>query len=827
MNRGMSSTEAPDFFVSYAAADAQWAEWIAWQLEDNGYTTVIQAWDFGVGNNFVLEMDRATRQSSRILLVLSPASLESQFALAEWATAFRRDPDGRLRQLLPVRVRECAPDGLLGAIVYLDLVGLNEDEARSQLLGGLNPGRRKIATGPAFPGRLKPSSAPAFPGSVLGRAAAEQSPVLRATAAPVSNIAPRGSFTGRRALLASLASQLPSDGTRAVAALHGLGGVGKTRLALEYAYACQERYDIIWWIRGEEAATRLSDAAALAEPLGLELNGLSDQQAIADAVARALARLDRWLIVFDNVPGPDTVREFLPLGDRGHVLATSRRSTGWRDIAVPIAVDVFDRSEAIAYLTSRTGQDDGESAHQIACELGDLPLALSQAASYIDATAISLRRYVTRFQGAEEVLLGRQAPSDYEDRTVATTWTMAFDALERHPLARTLLVACAWLNPDRIPRELLEAYAAESHDGTGDLAVDAAIERLLGFSLLTVADADEFQIHRLVQRVMRWRRAELSFSMPPAVLRVFPSRPAEVSEWPRCERLLPHALAALNAPMGGCLEQAALLRRQVGRYLSSRARSADALDHHTRELEIFVRLRGPHDLEVARAHTHLARALQNLGELRDAREQHQRALAIYELHGPEHPDAAGTMGHLGIVLRDLGELEDARHHHEHALAINERARGPADPAVGVNLNDLGIVLHDIGDYERAYACLQRALVVKEGAHGPQHAQVGRTLTNLGNVLRDMGEVRQARDHQQRALTILEQAYGVNHPQVARALRNLAMSLCALKEFDAARAQLERALSILAHTYGPLSDHAHIVMARTDLRTVSARQGTSR
>src|SRR5262245_34632846 len=122
-----------DFFISYNKADRQWAEWIAWQLEEAGFTTIIQAWDFRPGGNFVLDMQRASTQSERIIAVLSPDYFASQFTAPEWAVAFAKDPTGERKSLLPVCVRECELNGLLPQIVYIDLVGVNESEAKERL----------------------------------------------------------------------------------------------------------------------------------------------------------------------------------------------------------------------------------------------------------------------------------------------------------------------------------------------------------------------------------------------------------------------------------------------------------------------------------------------------------------------------------------------------------------------------------------------------------------------------------------------------------------------------------------------------------------------
>lgn len=148
-----------DFFISYNRADGNWAEWIAWQLESAGYTTIIQAWDFRQGDNFVLEMQRATEEARRTLIVLSPDFLASKFTAPEWAAAFARDPTGSEGLLLPVRVRECRPKGLLAQIVYIDLVGASSrDEARERLLDGVSHARAKPAQEPATP-PLEPGQA--------------------------------------------------------------------------------------------------------------------------------------------------------------------------------------------------------------------------------------------------------------------------------------------------------------------------------------------------------------------------------------------------------------------------------------------------------------------------------------------------------------------------------------------------------------------------------------------------------------------------------------------------------------------------------------------
>jgi uncharacterized protein YraI len=155
-----------DFFISYNSADRQWAEWIAWQLEEAGYTTVLQAWDFRPGSNFVLEMQRAAGEAERTIAVLSPDYLDAFYTQPEWAAAFGQDPMGKRGTLLPVRVRECDLEGLLPPIIHIDLVGLEEAAAKDALLAGVRRERAKPAVPPGFPGAVPRSvpERPRFPG---------------------------------------------------------------------------------------------------------------------------------------------------------------------------------------------------------------------------------------------------------------------------------------------------------------------------------------------------------------------------------------------------------------------------------------------------------------------------------------------------------------------------------------------------------------------------------------------------------------------------------------------------------------------------------------
>jgi hypothetical protein len=235
-----------DFLVSYATEDRLWAEWVGWTLEEAGYSVLIEAWDMVPGQNRVARMHDGTRWAARTVAVLSPAYLRSILGKLEWQVAFQADPEGATRRLVPVRVASCEPPGLLAQIVVADLFALDEQAARNVLLNAANS---------AIVGRAKPSLPPGFPGSLSFDQSSDESRPMFPGLPPVWHL-PRGRngrFIGREEILSTLAASLsPSGSSMIVQSVRGMGGVGKTEVATEYAYRFAHRFDIVWWVAAED-----------------------------------------------------------------------------------------------------------------------------------------------------------------------------------------------------------------------------------------------------------------------------------------------------------------------------------------------------------------------------------------------------------------------------------------------------------------------------------------------------------------------------------------------------------------------------------------------
>lgn len=769
----MSEPERKDFFISYNQADEAWAVWIAWELEEANFKVILQAWDFHAGSNFVLEMQRAAEISDHTIAVLSPDYLTALYTQPEWAAAFSQDPKGEKGALIPVRVKKCELKGLLKPIIYIDLFDkIEENAARNTLLTGVKRQRRKPGSPPPFSGARQVSEKPRFPGALpsIWNLSHNRNP----------------NFTGREALLEKLHQALAQgQGAALTQAFAGLGGVGKTQMAVEYAYRFSMDYEIVWWLRAEDAATLAGDYAKLANELNLPEKDAAQQEVIVSAVRQRLGQLGKWLLVFDNANDPKEIRAYLPQGGAGHIIITSRNQV-WGGLGKVVKVQEWEPGEAQEFILKRTRQTDTAAAAALAQELGHLPLALEQAGAYIEECGCGIAQYLALFRERRQELLQRgELSQDYPD-TVATTWEMSFEKVQQEaPAAADLLNLCAFLAPDDIPLEMLkmgakhlpERLAQAVHDPLAWNEVRAALRR---YSLMEMT-GDALSMHRLVQAVVRDRLDdEGKKEWAGAAVEVVDASLAHgvttnVEIWPWYARLVPHAwMAAGQAEVLQVASKAAgRSLNQVGLYLQIRAEFAEAKKALERSLVLSEAIHGVNHPEVAIRVNNLGTVLKDLRDLAGAKTNFERALAIMEkVYGHKHHFVATTANNLGYVLRVLGDLTGAMANYERALAIDEATYGPNHPEVATDVNNLGFVLQNLGDLAGAKAHYERALAIDEAAYGPNHPEVATDVNNLGRVLQDLGDLAGARAHYERALAILRQFLGEEHPNTKIVKDNL-------------------------------------------------------
>jgi hypothetical protein len=315
-------------------------------------------------------------------------------------------------------------------------------------------------------------------------------------------------FTGREKYLKRLHTELKSGKRRATPqALVGLGGIGKTQLALKYSYDHESDYDVLWWIRAEDPASRQDDVRALGDAIGIKTGAASAK--LEEAIVNWLDRHDDWLLVFDDAEHPDVIRSLLPRSGSGRIIITSGYPA-WGAVAQTLSIDLWTPQEAAAYLSHRTGIARGPATAETARTLGYLPLALAQAAAYVDETGSGFDGYLELLKAHPVETLKLRASSKDAENAVATVWDIAFERVgAANPAAVDLLNLFAFLPSDRISRRLLVERADRLpptlRATVGDRqTLDASVGALRRYSLIDTT-ADGFSVHRLVQTVVRGR----------------------------------------------------------------------------------------------------------------------------------------------------------------------------------------------------------------------------------------------------------------------------------------------------------------------------------
>ncbi len=807
-------------FISRAGADAPFASEIGRVFEDAGYQVILQQWDFA-NRSFMERMHAALAEGARVVALLSPDYLRSDHCEAEWQSAIAHDPLNTKSRLVLLRVAECEPVGLLSSLAYWDLVPIrdNSELLRGILLDALREGRRKSAPGGAYWRE---------PRTIIDLEAIRSVP----------------SFSGREEELEAIAAALTGEGS--VCAVHGLGGVGKSSIAREYAWRNRDRYAVVWWLAAQSEDGIVNGLLRLGALFTRGLDQLPDRRTAAQQVTRSMLSgfAKPVLLIFDNLEDERLLRTWHPrTGSRA--LATSRNAAWSADVCT-IPLDIWPLETAAGYLRreSRRADLSGDEARAIAQTLGALPLAVSHAAAALRGMRmVSPEQYIARI--SEHLA---QAPRNAEyPRSVFATFRTAIAAAEQQtPGAAALLCFAARFATDAIPGELFrqtvdlypetllpvlpdEPPALDLHAAVGEpMRVENALGALDQLSLLSFAAASQtFAVHRLVQLVARdlvsdgglgW--SECAAAVADAVFPQVEFGEIDFAARPQCERLLAHVRAALSAPSDDVESlPAARLAERCAVYLRERGDydAAETLQKYA--LTVFEKAYGPDHSAVATSLYHLANVYWRQGRYRETEPLFTRAVATQERAlGADHLDVAMSLNGLGVVCRDQGRYAEAASLHERALAIRERRLGADHTLVAQSLNNLGIVRFDQGRYAEAESLYGRALA----ALPPDDPSTSWIRDNLARLCRDLGRFEEAEQQYVRALAIREQTLGPDHPDVAFPLNNLAMLYRDQRHYAQAESLYQRALKIRSRVFGP--DHPRMASTLNGLAVLYRDQG---
>jgi transcriptional regulator with XRE-family HTH domain len=633
-------------------------------------------------------------------------------------------------------------------------------------------------------------------------------------------------FTGRDDLLAGVREQLLAGDKAVVQALHGMGGVGKTQLAAEYAHRFAGAYDLAWWINAEQGGLIGDQVAALGLALGCVRPG-AGTEAVRAAVLAELRHRGRWLLVFDNAEDPADVTPWLP-GGGGHVLITSRRR-GWDEVAAPVEVDVLARAESVAILQTRVAALSGADAGRLAAELGDLPLAIAQAAGFMADTGMTPDEFLILLQTRAGQLLAQGAPGSYSGSLAAATDLIADRLARQDPAAAELASVCAFLAPEPIPESL---FTGDVSVLPGELAARAADplawrQTLAQMTRQSLARIDHrgLQMHRLTQAILRDRltpaQAVATRQYAEALLAAAnPGDPPNPATWPDWAALTPHVLAAdLAATDSPALRE---LARYTCWYLIERGDTRTAHDLATGLRQQWRnRLGEDHEHTLTAAH-YLAWTLLEMGRHAESRDLNRDTLdRRRRVLGPDHPDTLYSAHNLAINLRKLGDVQAAHDLNRDTLDRHRRVLGQDHPDTLRSATILAHDLRELGEVQAARDLDHDTLDRRRRVLGHNHPDTLRSASHLAIDLRELGEVQAARDLDQDTLDCRRRVLGHDHPDTLRSATNLAHDLRELGELRAARDldqnTLDRRRRILGHDHpDTLASAANLA---TDLRAL--------
>lgn len=773
---------AQTFFVSRAGPDNAVAQRIGEILEKEGHKAILQDWDIK-NKSFMAEMHRALTCGARTIALLSPDYLVGRdHCEAEWQSTIADDPLNRQAKLIVLRIRDCAPTGLLKPIAYTDVTRLlapsDANLLREVVLAAVDPNVAR---------RLSQNLAGYFK-------------TARTLVHPAIHATPN--FTGRDTELQKIAQSLAAGAQAAItqpAAVHGLGGVGKSTLARQYAWqvAQGDDYAGIWWMDAERSSPEGVDQKSwdgiergLMELRSTLYPGTAEPQDRNAAAREMMAHLSGlsagklWLLIYDNADDVQvTAQDYWAPPEHVRVLMTSRLAK-WPAGVTGVEVDEWAIDEAIAYLKkeSQRGDLSDADARVIAEELGRLPLALSHAAAYLrEVDTATPESYLAALKSH---LKNVPETADKKTRAVFTTLIENVAQAETRAKGATAVMRlAAFFAPDNIPEELFqqepdETYPVDLRAVFGDpLALEQALGALARLSLLDYArDTKTFSVHRLVQQTLRdelgdreqtWAAAAVS-----ACNAAWPES-GDFKHWPAIERLLPHARCAADLAADEC---------------------GVLLGFVLNEAAVHLYTRGAYGLAEPLA---------------------QRAIHIREKTlGPDHPDVGASLNNLAVLYDALEKYDLAEPVFERSLLIFEKVLGPDNPDFGRVLDNLAGLYGQQTKYELAERLTKRALLVLEKELGPDHPDFGTSLNNLAGLFVCQGKYDLAEPLYKRSIPIFENALGPNHPSVATSLNNLALLCVQLGRMDEAVVSARRAHAIVLLALG--TDHPNTQLAAQTL-----------
>ncbi|MDR2118892.1 MAG: tetratricopeptide repeat protein [Tannerellaceae bacterium] len=644
-------------------------------------------------------------------------------------------------------------------------------------------------------------------------------------AKPVRNLR----FTGRKELLETVRQRFEEG---KYVALIGYGGVGKSQVAMEYAFLYGFAYKVVWWVNAETADAVLSSFEAFVRTYKLLDANEYTSEKILSTVRNWMNRQDDWLFIFENVSNEASLSEYLPqdTGRGRHVLVTSRHGN-WGSIATPVSVDVFTKEEAGEFLTRRTGIPCDEFQESLAEELGRLPLALEQAAAYICNNAgCDYRNYLPLLK-KYRLEVFKASPDIHAKQSVRATWGISIQKIASES-AVPLLSLCAFFVPDRInliwlmlgaihlPRALRETLLdMQQFSRTGEALIRYSLVNIRGVSL---------SLHRLLQEVMRDRLKEeklrwLNF----CVLVLTECRCSDLSTtesrslFPELASQIHFVMAQIPLKVQG--EEHARLYFFLGKGYDEFGDYSKSMECYVKALDIRERILGVFHYDTAITYHNIAEVYEDQGDYDQAMECYLKALTVYEkVLGTDHPYTAITYNNIAVVHHYREEYDQALEYHLKAIAIKEKTLGAGHPDTAATCNSIATVYRRKGDHVQALEWYRKTLKIQEKALGAYHPEIAAICNDIALIYTNQKSYTQALEWHQKARAIREKVLGTLHSDTAVTYNNIAGVYNEQGNYAQALEWFMKSLSVSEKILG--ASHYHTATTYNNIATVYCAQG---
>ncbi|MEV4619443.1 FxSxx-COOH system tetratricopeptide repeat protein [Asanoa sp. NPDC049573] len=801
MGKAKKKAGGLDVFVSYADRDRPWAEWIAWHLRQSGLAVEIGGPDWQAGDNAVLRRTDAIERAERVVAVYSDAYFDREAAGDnDWTVLAAHGV-----RLVPLRVEEVHPPAVLRPYVACDLFGLDEEPARLRLLE---------ACGVA----VHADGRPVFPPGRTRKKVTGPEPRLPGSLPDVWQAPPRNAmFKGREKDLAELRERLSAQASGSVQSIHGMGGIGKSTLALEYAHRFAGSYGLVWWIDAEQPGLIGEQIAALGIEAGWCTADVSDSRATT-MVRHRLRTEGGWLVIFDNAERPDDLRRWLPQG-AGHVLITSRNS-GWAGIAKPSELDIFDRDNSVDLLRELVPAIAAGEADDLADDLGDLPLAVAQAGALLAESGMPVETYRRLLATEAAELLSLGDANGYLASLAAVVRISLERIATEDAAAANIARVCALLSAEPIPIDIFTGAPPRLREGfagggvPAESAVHASIGRIGRYGLAKLAGG-LIRMHRLTQAIIRdlmaaGDRASTRLQAQELVAAAHPLDSAGVADggrdpeaWPRWAQLLPHLLELEPATSGfEPLRETAL---DAARYLLSRGDYGAMTALATQLYEGWRRSLGADAKQTLSAGRLIITGRTRMGEAPRAQDLAAEIYASCEkVFGSSHPDTLNSGQALSGLLYSMGQVDEAERVAADCLGRARSALGEDHEFTTLLKSSVANVLWHRGEHNEALTLEEEALDWLSRVRGPDDLDTLIGAHNFVETLFSLG-------HDDRAIRLLEDTFersrrrfGADHPLTLWHARRLGEMLAATKRASDARELLRDTLDRSVRVAGPSS-----------------------